>query len=183
MNSPAQQTAGTQPSDTAVGGLIDDAWITTSIQAKYFADNAVKARRIDVDTQNGVVTVRGTVANDNERAQALLLAWTTQGVERVQEALIVDPWLAPTSGSGATAGAVPPTAALEDAALEDRVRSRLQADPQAQGGSIAVTAKDGVLLFDGSVPTAAVKQRALSLARETEGVVQVVDRLRVGRTR
>ena len=38
-----------------------DGWITTKVQAQYFADADVKARQIDVTTDNGVVTLTGTV--------------------------------------------------------------------------------------------------------------------------
>jgi hyperosmotically inducible periplasmic protein len=70
--------------------VIDDARITTMIQARYFVDDRVKARRIDVDTQAGVVTVRGAVGSEDERALALKIARETQGVARVEDALTVD---------------------------------------------------------------------------------------------
>jgi osmotically-inducible protein OsmY len=46
---------------------------------------------------------------------------------------------------------------------------------------ITVSVRDGVVLLEGAVPNAAAKQRALNAARATKGVVQVVDRVRVGR--
>ena len=70
--------------------VIEDARITTTIQARYFLDDLVKARRIDIDTQGGVVTVRGAVASEDERARALTIARETQGVTRVEDALTVD---------------------------------------------------------------------------------------------
>ena len=77
-----------QPADQRVP--LDDASVTSRIQARYFLDQAIKGRRIDVDTRDGIVTLRGDVASDNERAQALLLARTTPGVERVEDALMVN---------------------------------------------------------------------------------------------
>ena len=69
---------------------VDDASVESRIQAKYFLDDSVKARRIEVHAQNGVVTLRGEVASEAERAQALLLARTTVGVERVEDSLTVN---------------------------------------------------------------------------------------------
>ena len=69
---------------------IDDARITTTIQARYFIDDQIKARRINVDTSGGIVTVRGAVASEDERAQALRIARETEGVTRVEDALTVD---------------------------------------------------------------------------------------------
>src|SRR6185503_6731623 len=48
----------------------DDARITAGIQAKYFLDDRVKARRIEVKSSNGIVTLRGDVGSDDEHAQA-----------------------------------------------------------------------------------------------------------------
>jgi osmotically-inducible protein OsmY len=45
-----------------------------------------------------------------------------------------------------------------------------------------VTTQDGVVVLEGTVPNQAAKDRALEVARQTEGVVQVIDRLQVERS-
>jgi osmotically-inducible protein OsmY len=198
-------TSGTLPA--AAGS--DDAAVTTRIQAKYFLDPAIKVRRIDVDTQDGVVTLRGDVASHNERAQALLLARTTHGVERVEDALTVNAAMdvsqpvpsstIPNAASSAAAtepapsvgqpsapsapaqGNTVPDPAAEDESLAALVQSRFAEDTSLKNVTITVTAKDGVLLLDGTAPNAALKHRAITVARDTQGVVQVVDRIRVAR--
>jgi osmotically-inducible protein OsmY len=168
-------TSGTLPAE---GAILDDATVTSRIQAKYFLDPSIKGRRIQVDTQAGIVTLRGEVASDNERAQALLLARTTEGAERVEDALTVNAGI----DAPADAGDVPAPSQAEDEALTALVQSRLGDDASLNAATtITVTAKDGVLLLDGTAPTASDKQRALSIARGTDGVVQVVDRIRVVR--
>jgi len=180
----AAATTGAMPPVDARIDRIDDAGVTTRIQAKYFLDRSLKERLIEVDTRERVVTLRGELASDNERAQALLLARTTEGVERVEDALIVNAALAPAGVIGTLAPAQPPTPPhSDDEALAALVQSRWSAEPDLKALSIQATAKDGVLLVDGTLPTAAAKQRALSVARGTEGVIQVIDRVRVGRTR
>lgn len=175
----AVATTGTMPAD-AGDDRIDDASVTSRIQAKYFLDPSMKERRIEVDTRERVVTLRGELASDNERAQALLLARTTEGVERVEDALTVNAALAPAGASGELVPA-PPHA--DDEALVARVQARWSAEPDLKALSIQVTAKDGVLLVEGTLPTAAVSERAIAVARGTEGVVQVIDRIRTGRAR
>lgn len=171
----AVATSGTLPAE---GAILDDATVTSRIQAKYFLDPTIKGRRIQVDTQGGIVTLRGDVASDNERAQALLLARTTEGADRVEDALTVNAGI----DASAAASDVPVPSKAEDEALTALVQSRLGDDTSLNAATmITVTAKDGVLLLDGTAPTAAAKQRALSIARGTDGVVQVVDRIRVGR--
>lgn len=96
----AVATTGTAPSAAASAAWLNDAGITASIQSKFFLDSNIKARRIEVDTRAGVVTLRGEVATDDERAQALILARTTEGVERVEDGLTVN--LAAQSAPAAT---------------------------------------------------------------------------------
>ena len=68
----------------------DDATVVSLIQAKYFLDPTIKARRIDVQVADRVATLHGQVASENERSQALLLARTTPGVQRVEDYLTLD---------------------------------------------------------------------------------------------
>ena len=122
----AVATSGTLPA----GGLADDTTVTSRIQAKFFLDPEIKTRRIDVDTQDGVVTVRGDVASDNERAQALILARTTAGVERVEDALTVNPAIdaaIQTVPPDAT-NAEPAPAHADDEALTSAVQARFSED-------------------------------------------------------
>lgn len=186
----AAATSGTLPSVNIPLAPIDDGRVSTSIQAKLFLDNTLKARRIEVDTRQGVVTLRGEVASDSERAQALLLARTTDGAQRVEDSLTVNAALdqkpaAQASPAVQAAPATPaaPAAQSQDAALVKSVQSRIAGDRQARTSTIDVTVKDGVVLLDGTAPNTAAKQRALTLARETQGVLQVVDRIRVGKVR
>ena len=173
-------TTGTAPA----AGPIDDAGVTSRIQAKFFLDPGMKERRIDVDTRGGVVTLRGDVASDNERAQALLLARTTEGVERVEDALTVNAAIDAAASTDASAPSEAPSpSSADDEALTSLVQSRLGEEASLKASTIAVTAKDGVVLLDGEAPTVAARQRAVALARTTEGVLQVIDRITVGNAR
>jgi hyperosmotically inducible protein len=166
----------------------DDARITSSIQSKYYLDDRIKARKINVTSSGGVVTLSGDVADESERAEALLLARTTEGVTRVEDSLTIAAVPAATPAAPAPTAAAPAAAAPvvaappdTDAMLADRVKSELSSDTRMKGAPIEVTAKNGVVLLQGTVATAAAKERALTLARGTDGVSQVVDRLRIGK--
>jgi hyperosmotically inducible periplasmic protein len=74
-----------------------DAGITTAVKSKMAADDTVKAYKIDVDTQNKVVTLSGDVDTSAQREQAVALARTTKGVSDVIDQLRVNPTAA-TSG-------------------------------------------------------------------------------------
>ena len=70
-------------------GVGPDAAITMKIQAKYADDDIVKGRNIDVDTANGVVTLKGEVDSLRERDAAEQLARETADVKRVVNQLKV----------------------------------------------------------------------------------------------
>ena len=88
-NAPAP-TATTGVSPAAPAPPLDDATVVSLVQAKYFLDPMIKTRNISVELSNGVITLRGQVASEHERAQALLLARSTPGVQRVEDYLTVD---------------------------------------------------------------------------------------------
>ncbi len=74
----------------AAATAIDDSWITMKIQSKYFLDDDVRARNINVDTKDGMVTLKGSVESEGERQQAVSLARSTDGVTMVHDNLVVD---------------------------------------------------------------------------------------------
>ena len=72
-----------------VGAAATDAGITTAVKTKFLADPNVSGLKIDVDTTNGVVTLRGTVPNAAEKRRATELARETTGVKSVKDELKV----------------------------------------------------------------------------------------------
>jgi osmotically-inducible protein OsmY len=74
----------------AAGGAFGDGWITTKIHGRFAEDDVVKGRRIDVDTKDGVVMLKGSVGSKLEHDRAEELARSTDGVKRVVNSLMVD---------------------------------------------------------------------------------------------
>lgn len=68
------KTAGTQ---------VDDAAITAAVKARLAADGDINPFNIDVDTNEGVVTLQGRVAKEEARRKAEDHARETDGVRRV----------------------------------------------------------------------------------------------------
>jgi osmotically-inducible protein OsmY len=201
---PSPAVAGSSPPATVA--VSDDTRITTSIQSKYFMDDRIKGRHIVVSANAGVVTLHGEVADETERAEALLLARTTEGVKRVEDNLTISPGPAPATTSATPAtpstpvapstSAAPSTPAASsaagkstvatadtDATLADRIKSQLVSDTQMKNVSIEVTAKSGVVTLQGTVPTRAAKEHALTAVSGIDGVTQVVDRVQVSAAR
>jgi hyperosmotically inducible periplasmic protein len=73
------------------GANITDASITTAVKTKLLADTKVGGLKIDVDTNNHVVTLTGPVHSAAEKAEAVRLAKTTTGVHKVVSKLTIEP--------------------------------------------------------------------------------------------
>jgi hypothetical protein len=66
-----------------------DAQIAGEVQGKIFSDQAIQSRQITVNSNNGIVTLSGTVASDAERAAVSQDAGQIDGVKRVVDNLQV----------------------------------------------------------------------------------------------
>src|SRR5216684_6738756 len=73
-----------------VGTSLEDAWLYTKIMAKLVSDSNTPARRISVDVENSVVTLRGDVDSPKVRQEAERIARETDGVKRVINRLKVN---------------------------------------------------------------------------------------------
>jgi osmotically-inducible protein OsmY len=180
--------AGAEPTparDTGAAGIErPDVWLTAKIQSKYFIDTDVKGRRIDVDTQNGVVTLTGAVGSEAERRHAVALARNTDGVREVKDQLRIDAALQREAGEREAPGrqGQAGTTGIDrpDAWITTKIQAQYFLDDEVKGHEINVTTNNGVVTLEGMVDTAQQKQEAELIARETEGVSRVVNQLTVG---
>ena len=72
-----------------VGGTLDDAWIHAKIVGQLIGDRETEERKINIDVDNGVVTLRGTVDSMQQKQEADRIAAETEGVKRVNNRLTV----------------------------------------------------------------------------------------------
>ncbi len=88
----ATQNLGDTIQDKAdqAGQAIDDTAITTAIKGKYLADDTLKGLDISVETEQGVVTLTGSVQNDAARELATTIAQGVDGVIRVDNQLTIN---------------------------------------------------------------------------------------------
>jgi hyperosmotically inducible protein len=71
------------------GRVLTDAEITSAVKTKFMADKTVSAMAINVDTDHGVVTLKGDVKSAAEKQQALKIARETKGVRSVVDQLAI----------------------------------------------------------------------------------------------
>ena len=175
-----------------------DPGITTSVKSNLAADDTVKAYQIDVDTQEGVVTLSGNVPSAAAKQRAVALARETDGVRNVVDNITVAggsaafPGEHNTSPTGqaaegeardqsATAAdrANDAGQATGDAALTAAVKTKLLADQSVGGLKIDVDTKESIVTLSGTVNSSTEKAEAVRIARSTEGVKTVRDNLKV----
>jgi osmotically-inducible protein OsmY len=73
------------------GEVITDAWITTRVKSKFIGEDLLKDSNINVDTNDHVVTLTGTVMSAAARARAVEQAKEVEGVQRVVDRLTIGP--------------------------------------------------------------------------------------------
>jgi len=71
----------------AAANVVDNAALTTKVKAALLADELVKGTQINVDSNNGVVTLNGAVDSPAHKEKAEQVAKGVSGVTRVQNNL------------------------------------------------------------------------------------------------
>jgi hyperosmotically inducible periplasmic protein len=162
-----------------------DVGVTTAVKSRLAADDTVKAYRIDVDTKDRVVTLRGEVDTEVAKTKAVQLARSTNGVRDVVDGLVVAPGATPTTGVDDEAQRRAREAAdkagtvIGDAGITAAIKTKMLADATVGGLKIDVDTTDGAVILTGNVNSAGERKRAIELAKETDGVKSVKDQLKI----
>jgi len=149
----------------SVGTQIDDATITAKIKLKLLEDPITKARKIDVDTVNGVVTLTGVVESEKEIKRAIEIAKSVKGVRKVVNNLKVG-----KRGIGTY---------LSDKEITMKIKLKLIEDPDLKAFSIDVDTVNGVVTLTGVVESEYQKRKAIEHAKSVPGVIKVIDNLQI----
>ena len=86
---PETRSAGEKGPVDRTQAVATDATITAKVKSKFVADDQLKAHEINVDTKNGIVTLRGSVADANAKDRAAVVAREVEGVTSVNNELVV----------------------------------------------------------------------------------------------
>jgi|SRR5262245_37907997 len=74
-----------------VGDEVTDAYLISKLHADFMNEDTLKGSDINVDSDNQVVTLRGTVMSQAGKARAVAIARGTKGVKRVVDQLTIGP--------------------------------------------------------------------------------------------
>jgi osmotically-inducible protein OsmY len=147
----------------ATAASAPDVWITTRVKMGLLTSEGLgTARDIDVDTVDGRVTLHGTVASAEARAEAERVAQGVSGVREVENLLRVE------------ARAAQAAATVPDETLQERVEAALAADAALKESRIEVrSVDDGVVVLAGKAHSLSDARRAIENAAGVEGVRRV----------
>lgn len=156
---------------------VEDANITTRVQLQLLWNSQTGGLDIDVDTNDGVVALKGTAGSAAERRTAERIALNTQGVREVENNIEIKP---ETSPSDRPSNLISQTVdQISDGLITTRVVASLRFNNSIKDGNIDVSTTDGVVSLTGQVRTAKQKKLAGRTARDIYGVKQVNNALEI----
>jgi hyperosmotically inducible periplasmic protein len=167
------KTASERAKDVAesVRDTASDVRIHLAVETHLARSSELSALSIDTDVTDGVVRLKGEVETDTQKALAVELAKSVDGVKSVRNEIKVksgEPSLADRIGQGAT-----------DTALTARVKTRLMTSRNTSGLGISVSTDERIVTLEGEVDSEAEKELAELIAANTSGVDRVRNRLAV----
>ena len=80
---------GSPVTGTGSNNVVTDTLVTGKVKTAITADNAMKDADVSVKTENGVVTLTGTVKSPDQVTLASALAQRQEGVSRVENQVAV----------------------------------------------------------------------------------------------
>ena len=138
---------------------VSDSWITSKAKIALMADSRVPGSSVNVETQKGMVYLRGKVDSDAAKSAAEEVARGVEGVQAVRNELQVVP------------AAAKKVVEAKDDEITKQVKDRLKNDARLK--SIDVRTDNGVVTLQCKVSNINDSVKASQLAREVPGVRSV----------
>jgi len=149
------------PAPASARQQLDDAGIQSAIVADYLADDSIPSQRIDVDVQDGIVNLEGSVYNLLARDRAVKVAEAIKGVRSVVSMIEVNP------------------VQRTDAQIRQDVREALLYDPTTDSYDIKAAVANGAVILRGQVRSYEQKQLSEQVVEGVRGVKAIDDELTV----
>ena len=180
----AVQTATQEAQDTArqSGNVVKDSWITMKVHSQFVPEDALEGSDIDVDTNAGVVTLKGTVVTEAGRARAVAIAKATDGVKSVNDELTIaraEADVAEKAGEAARGTTGTAARAVTDGWLKSKIYAQFITEDALDDSDIDLDVSRGAVILNGTVATEAGRERAAAIAKATDGVKSVKNNLKV----
>jgi len=140
---------------------IDDSEITLAVSDAVFEDEGVSGFLVDVTTNDGIVTLTGTVNNILAKDRAAKLAKTVKGVRAVINEIDVAP------------------IDINNSRLASNIRAALVLDPATEEWEVDVAVDNGEVVLTGEVDSWQEKQLAGMVVKGVRGVTEVDNKIEI----
>jgi len=151
--------AGTISASWAKNGEIKDSDIVAALETELLLDAAVDPHLIDVESNDGIVTLSGSVDTLLSSDQAVRVCESIKGVRSVVNNITVKP------------------VQRSDEAVREDVENALLEDPAADSYEIKVRVDDAVVNLSGNVDSWVEKKLCERVAKKVKGVKAVENRI------
>lgn len=158
------------PAPAAPANLPSDDWLEGRIQGALDFNSYFDSSEVEVRVENRVATLSGKVPTEIERDFAEDIASRMEGIERVDNRLVIDENLPSQNRSELEQY-------IADASITAKVRTKLDASKLTFNSRIDVDTNNGVVFLGGSAISDEAKEHAQQLAERTQGVNQVKNRI------
>ena len=156
-----------------------DSDLKDRIAFRLDTNNLVRKYDIKVSVTNGVATLTGDVANAAQKAEAGRLA-KIAGISKVENDIKVDKGTDKSLAEKMKSGMSKTGEKIDDAWITTKINWFFVGEDSLKGSHINVDTKNNVVTLSGTVTSLAGKNRAAQLARQTDGVKSVVNKLTIG---
>ncbi len=157
----------------AVRDTSEDAFLTAKVKTALALSRSTSAMAVDIDSNDGTVTLTGAVPSNEIREAVLEIARDTEGVMAVVDRLQVDARAVPETNREALAKR------LTELEIESAVYERLLQAEGIDAKWIRIRVDGRVVFVAGSVQDSAQKERVSALVASVAGVESVVNELEV----
>jgi hyperosmotically inducible periplasmic protein len=151
-----------------------DGWITAKVKTTLLFHKSVSAMDTEVDTKNGIVTLRGKASSQAQKELTAEYARDVEGVKDVKNETMV------TTSKSAKTTKTSVGKDIDDASITGQVKMSLLYHRSTSAINTKVTTKRGVVTVSGKAGNAAEKDLVTKLINDVHGVKSVTNKMTIG---
>mgnify|MGYP000277060466 FL=1 len=168
----AETAGGSSDEDRSFSGAAYDAFLEGRLVTAYTVNRNLNPFDLRVDVKNQKATIGGAVETEAQRALAVEIASGIDAITDVDSEIKIQADVVDESERGLGDR-------VDDASTTAAVKTRLLANDATSGLSIDVDTHSAVVTLSGQVDTATESDLATQIAMNTDGVIDVVNKLTV----
>ena len=151
----------------------EDAATTTKVKTALMLSKHASAFDIDVNTNQGAVSLKGQVPSEEIKAMAGAIAQDTSGVKELHNNLVIDPAARPNPETSRLSERV------ADLEIKTLVEDAIRKSPELKDRSIELVVQQRKVSLNGVVETESQKNLAQQIAWGVQGVAGVTNSISV----